>query len=70
MEIVGPLDEWLATRLDPSQREKVQGAKETALRELARECSLAPDRDLVIQAGLPQADVALRLLAGMRSLLA
>ncbi len=53
---------WAWERLDPSARERLRKAQLAAVFELARECSLAPDAELLEAAGLPDAAMACALL--------
>ena len=53
---------WACERLDPGARERLRKAQLTAVFELARECSLTPDPELIEAAGLPDAGMACALL--------
>jgi uncharacterized protein with GYD domain len=54
--------EWASERLDAAAREQLRKAQLGALFELARECSIAPDAELIEAAGLPDSGMACALL--------
>lgn len=53
---------WATERLDLASRERLRRAQLGAVFELARECSVAPDAELIEAAGLPDSGMACALL--------
>jgi hypothetical protein len=53
---------WASEPLEPAARERLRKAQLSAVFELAKECSLAPDAELIEAAGLPDAGMACALL--------
>jgi hypothetical protein len=61
--------EWARTQLDEAACARVDGAMREALATLASELAREPDEELVLQAGLPRAAEALRLVDALDLLL-
>jgi rubrerythrin len=53
---------WASDRLDAAARDSLRRAQLAAVFELARECSVAPDPELMEAAGLPDSGMACALL--------
>ncbi len=70
-ELAWAVDAWAAERLSPEARQRVHAARLEAYRELERAVAKEEREDvLVLQAGLPPRDAALRLLQGLQVLVA
>ncbi|MBX3229967.1 MAG: ferritin-like domain-containing protein [Labilithrix sp.] len=65
------LADWLATRLDPTERAHVEAARAAAWRDLTAECArLPPAPEVVHDAGMPTAPIATALVTALHHALA
>jgi hypothetical protein len=58
---------WSASRLGAAERGRVQAALHAAVESLAVECAAPGEPELARVAGVPDAELALRLIAGLRA---
>lgn len=64
-ELSFAIDAWLATQLTPEQLRRVEQAKTQAWIELAASCNVEPAAEVVSVAGMPNAEEARAIFAGL-----
>lgn len=60
------VDAWARSRLSRRARARIERVRRREVRKLAREVAIAPGRELMRALGLPSAEVATKLLSGLR----